>query len=84
MSSASTALLITYLGSIYADVGLVLAGHAKGQRAHVLPRACADPPQELQRQIFPFVEAEEHKVLAVSILIAGPTSQQPVSASHLA
>jgi hypothetical protein len=54
-------LSLPYLGSVSVNVGLVLAGFSKDQDMHILGRGCLLPPEDLQRQIFPWVEMV-HKV----------------------
>lgn len=66
--------MLSYLGPMCSSVGLVLAGFHKDGSDHVVAWQHVEPPQELQKLIFPWVEAEEAKVAAVSfymLLVAG-------------
>lgn len=68
----NAALSTVYLGSVTSSVGLVLAGFANNPQLHVQPRGCLEPPQNLQRKIFPWLDSKLQEVDQVKITIRCP------------
>jgi hypothetical protein len=67
-NGSSAALWLSYLGSFVAGVVLGCAGFSHGDTAlYHLHRASLEPPQELQRKIFPFLEEQERLVNEVIV-----------------
>jgi hypothetical protein len=70
--SQNEALAMSYLSSICADVGLVLAGFSKDAHCHVMPHGCLDLERDFpelmalaKREIWPWVEEEAARIKTV-------------------